>query len=210
MMKEIDKLLAKAKSFERIATYGDRKAFLKALAQTEPGLPPGPYEPISSHEPVVDTKNQSTLPEEPSYPQSRVPESQLKDINKMPQTTTPAIVDKFKDTIYPKYDFMTSSEPKVNEANALLQKAEPLLVAGKPWLKVQEYTDIRSKLLDMLTKLKGTKGALLTEPKTQEAGPRIAERIKDINNTIPKLESMVDKLFSIYNKLNTSGIKEKF
>lgn len=203
-MKEIDKLLAKAKSFERIAIYGDRKTFLKALAQDQKGLPPGPYEPISSYEPVIDTKNQSTLPPN----QSTVPQDQLAAINKMWNSTQ--LMDKFKSTIYPKYDAMASYEPRVNEANALLQKGEPLLIAGKPWLKVQEYDAVRSGLTDMLSKLNSAKMALSTEPKTKESGPQIVDRMKDIDKTIPKVESMLTKLFNIYNKLSQQGIKEKF
>jgi len=58
-MKRIDLLLKRAEQFEKLAVYGDRKSFLKALSQsqTEPlavHTEPTNYVPKAAPEPVTD------------------------------------------------------------------------------------------------------------------------------------------------------------
>jgi hypothetical protein len=192
-----DKLLKRAESFEKLAVYSDRRTFLRSLSQDIPGYPSGPY----------DTKNQSTLPEEPSFPQSKVPQSQLDEIKSKP----PEIANTIKNTVYPAYKANSASNvDEVNEVASLLNQGQALLSAGKPWLKIDQYNDVSSKLKEIIMKLNAKKLALETEPKIGAEGLKIVDSLKDIRNASEKASAMHSKLFAVYNRLNPKGLKEKF
>jgi hypothetical protein len=200
IMKLADKLLKRAESFEKLAVYGDRRSFLKAIAQDRPGMPSGPFkDPESNFESKYS-------PEIVSHQPTGLGMLGLTDQPK----DTPQIANTLKNKVYPAYQsFVASNEPTVNEAHGILQQAEPLLVAGKPWLKIQDYNTVSSKLQDILMKLNAKRQALLTEPKIGKEGLKIVDDLKDIKDTSTKVSEMHSKLFSIYNKLS-GGIKEKF
>ena len=211
-MSKADKLLKKAESFEKLAIYSDRRTFLRSLAQDQPGLPPGPYEPISSYGP-----QKTVQPGEIGMGFGM----QGKGLDGFPVGTPNTQVQKpvgqaFVKEKAPGGYNKDHEELEVTDAYEIMQKAQPLLVAGQPWApkNLEAYQNVVLDLEGIVKRLQGQAKAA-EEVGISEEDKKPTGRIGRMNAAIAKSNDYINKLRKIYSPLlkaksKQTGMSEEF